>query len=34
MVGRQICVMELKQHMDAIKKYGTTIHHRKSFKLT
>lgn len=22
-----------KQHMDAIKKYGTTIHHRKSFKL-
>ena len=22
-----------KQHKDAIKKYGTTIHHRKSFKL-
>jgi ribonuclease HII len=22
-----------KKHMDAIKKYGTTIHHRKSFKL-
>ena len=22
-----------KQHMDAIKKYGSTIHHRKSFKL-